>query len=282
MEWNQLLFLILVFQTLLITSDAFLRNSSIFDLDIFDYDDFRRSDAATTKNKCVDTEQRIAPAEDCFDYFILAVIWTFGYAYKQKLMGVQSRAKLGGQWVIHGLWPSWLHEENPNCVRYDQVFVEYRLKNEKFRGPLKDDNLHTFLSNNWYSIRQTPPKNLWDHEFKAHGSCATRARKIKDSVGYYREALRLFFNLNLNTLFNNNKYRAGDKMKLSQIVEILHEQVKKKVKVQFTPQKGGTENYLTELFICYNYNLEAIDCPYLESQDRNGDLEITFPANIPK
>ncbi len=173
---------------------------------------------------CVDIKNMpIARAENCFDYFTLAVLWPPGYAYKQKQSGKHIRTdKVRPSWLIHGLWPSMFdRRQNPisTCPRSDIYYRRDRLITNKILG---------VLDNTWYTILAkgySDNTKFWEHEFKDHGSCASRSSAIGDDVKYFEKTLELFSQLNIGTTLSNARYKVGTTTELRNIIEVIEDRV---------------------------------------------------------
>ncbi|XP_041971678.1 ribonuclease Oy-like [Aricia agestis] len=291
MDWNHLLTSYIIFLALFIgtkAEDGETDNSNLLTTTPA-IDDSLIARNGLTSDKCKDdpSKRYVAPAKDCFDYFTLAIFWAPGYAYKQKLRKVPIRKNIDPKWIIHGLWPSWSSgQEDPACKRSDIFFNENRFKNAKVLTPLPgDNNLYSVLMNTWYTILEKATKNFWEHEFNKHGNCATRSSKIKDDVGYFQKTFDMYYKLNLGTTFSNARYRPGDSKKLSEIITVVNDRLKAKVKVDYTKEYVKKDNtwkaYLAEVSICLDYDLKPIDCTNLSRQENDGDLMVTYPNSVP-
>lgn len=185
-------------------------------------------------------------AENCFDYFTLAIIWSPGYAFKQSRQGQSPRKNTPIQWSIHGLWPSMYSRTASipsRCNRTDVFFSLHQMNN--IRG------LREKLDNTWYSILSPGFTNtkLWEHEFIKHGNCCTRSRAIRNCGGYFTKTYELFKNMDIATTLSNARYRPGTVDSLRTVIKIIEKKHKKKVKVDFVT---NTVSYA--MFLYHNFS----------------------------
>nr|ACE75125.1 ribonuclease T2 domain-containing protein [Glyptapanteles flavicoxis] len=220
----------------------------------------------------------IASAENCFDYFTLAVSWAPGYAYKQWKNGKNIReTKVTPLWIIHGLWPSMFDRSTDpmlTCWRSDIFFNWNRFTTSKILGT---------LDNSWYTIfaKGYNNKKLWEHEFKDHGSCASRSSVIGDDVNYFIRTIQLVQQLNISSTLASSRYKAGFTTKLRDIIGIMKNKLEVNIRVDYVlhPQTG--ENYLSELFICYDVKLKLMDCPNGVLPNYKLDTDIKLVEQLP-
>lgn len=189
--------------------------------------------SVASAQKCVDkrTPKLIARAENCFDYFTLAVSWSPGYAYKQLRTGKRINAKkIRPSWIIHGLWPSMFRgSPMPTCGRTDIYFNRNRLVANKILNKLEK---------NWYTIldkQYSDNKKFWEYEFNKHGSCATRSSVIGDDVNYFGRTLELFSQLSIDTTFVTGRYKVGTTAKVRDIINMMRKRLNAIIKVNFVP-----------------------------------------------
>nr|ABK57041.1 Ribonuclease T2 domain [Glyptapanteles indiensis] len=235
-----------------------------------------------TAKTCVDRGTMpvvIAPAENCFDYFMLAVSWAPGYAYKQWKNGKNIReTKVTPSWIIHGLWPSMFDRRTDpmlTCRRSDIFFNWNRFATSKILGTL-DNSWYTILAKGYSNNRK-----LWEHEFNDHGSCASRSSVIGDDVNYFIRTIQLVQQLNISFTLANGKYKVGSTTKLRDIIGIMENKLKVNIKIDYVlhPQTG--ENYLSELFIWYDVKLKLMDCPNGVLPDYILDTDIKLVEQLP-
>nr|ABK57022.1 Ribonuclease T2 domain [Glyptapanteles indiensis] len=231
---------------------------------------------------CVDTKTMpmvIARAENCFDYFRLAVFWAPGYAYKQKKSGNHIRVnKVRPSWIIHGLWPSMFDKrKNPisTCPRSDIYYRRDRFITNKILG---------VLENTWYTILAkgySDNTKFWEHEFKDHGSCASRSSVIGNDVKYFEKTLELFNQLNIGTTLYNAQYKVGTTTKLRNIVFVIEDRIGATINADIITNSNTGENYLSELYFCYDINLRVMDCPYVNLPQELLDKQVKIPESLP-
>ncbi|CAD6243346.1 GSCOCT00013039001.2-RA-CDS [Cotesia congregata] len=232
---------------------------------------------------CVDNtatmQKIIAPAEHCFDYFKLAVAWSPSYAYKERKKGLEVRDKIRPAWFIHGLWPAMFErfqDPMPGCQRHDISFNYNRFVDHKILGPL-ENTWYTVLAKGW-----SDNKKFWEHEFKKHGSCASRSSIIGDDVNYFKRTLELFNQLNIGTTLYENRLRQGDTVNLKNIIYSIEDRIGATIQYDLVMNDNTHDLYLTELTICYDTNLRVMDCPNVYRNDDDLNLKIEYLDSLPK
>ncbi|AAZ04290.1 hypothetical protein ORF1102 [Cotesia plutellae polydnavirus] len=189
-----------------------------------------KSTAATksraSPQSCVDNIKTmpkiIAPAENCFDYFKLAVAWSPGFAYKERKKGLHIRDRIHASWFIHGLWPTMFgryQDPMPGCQRSDITFNKNRFVDNKILGPL-ENTWYTILAKGW-----SDNTKFWEHEFYKHGSCASRSSVIGDDVNYFKRTLELFNQLNIGVTLSQNGHRVGTTVNLGNIINSIEDRI---------------------------------------------------------
>lgn len=188
--------------------------------------------STTPADTCISDK---SPAQDCFDFFTLAVLWTAGYAYKLSVEPDRPclRDAKYAKWIIHGLWPSKYGkaEISPRCKRSDIYFNIQNINRNGLKGK---------LDGSWFSLYaqgETSNSKFWEHELNKHGKCAVRSKAIKTAVNYFEKTYQLFENLSIGDILFNARYRPGGTDKLRTIINIIENKVGKKVRVNFVKNR---------------------------------------------
>lgn len=213
-----------------------------------------KSTAATksraSPQSCVDNTKTmpkiIAPAENCFDYFKLAVAWSPGFAYKEQKKGLQIRDRIHASWFIHGLWPTMFkkyQDPMPGCQRSDITFNKNRFVENKILGPL-ENTWYTILAKGW-----SDNVKFWEHEFYKHGSCASRSSVIGDDVNYFKRTLELFNQLNIGVMLSQNGNRVGATVNLGNIIESIEDRIGATIHFDLVKNDVSIYNTLTLSYV---------------------------------
>ncbi|XP_013200772.1 uncharacterized protein LOC106143271 [Amyelois transitella] len=224
-----------------------------------------------SNDTCVDN---LSPAEDCFQHFKLAIIWSPGYAYKQKVENNAQIKKINTkpEWIIHGFWPSMNNRTDvpEKCGTTDNKFDA---------NGLKTNGLMDELEECWYSILENKTNiQSWEDEFENHGSCATRADPIRDDVDYFRKTIELFYNVNLGGKLTSGEFKPGDVRKLKDVKNIINKQIGAEVEVNTFKYKNRL--ILTEVYVCYNLALDMINCPNTNSPQDDLENYVIYSADF--
>lgn len=227
-----------------------------------------------------------------FDYLVLSLQWPLSFCYEKQECNLQiARRK---RWSIHGLWPS----RRPNRVgkRNEQnANVQKRFNNIQFCcGPQYNStkirsDVYRELIDKWPTLHNTTKHHsFWRHEWQKHGTCATTVNKLKNQTAYFDTILKLYnqFDLNSLPLQSNTTYPRDQ---FHQLIEPI---IGKKIRLECSltnpanisttlagnnnkPNKGQKVSIFSEVHICLDKNLEAIDCSRRDDHQCNNS--ILFP-----
>lgn len=199
-----------------------------------------------SRESCIDNTktipQIIVSAENCFDYFKLAVSWAPSFAYKERKKGLHIRDRIHASWFIHGLWPTMFgryQDPMPGCRRFDIAFNKNRFVDHKILGPL-ENTWYTILAKGW-----SDNNKFWEHEFNKHGSCASRSSVIGDDVNYFKRTLELFNQLNVGTTLYANGIRVGATVNLKDIVDTIEDRIGATIQFDLVTNDVSIYNTLT-------------------------------------
>lgn len=151
---------------------------------------------------------------------------------------------------IHGLWPSTSPTEGPeNCNG-----APFTLSS----------SVTSLMETCWLSDSGTP-QSFWEHEWEKHGTCVEPATTPD---AFFAEVVGLFNRVGVQSLLSN----AGIVPKNGETYSLgkLYGAFTNKVNVACTQHDG--DSYLENIELCYDLNLNQIDCQEQDSECDDGEF----------
>ncbi|GBO98419.1 Ribonuclease Oy [Eumeta japonica] len=153
-------------------------------------------------------------------------------------------------WTIHGIWPTRKGSIGPNYCNRTWTFDPKQIK-----------SIETVLNEYWKNIEKgTPVYELWSHEWAKHGTCAADLVTLNTELKYFSQGLFWTKRFPINEFLAN----AGITPSPDKLYPLSDINMAIKNKINVDPiiechKKGGT-NYIAEIRICFDKNLELVDC----------------------
>lgn len=173
--------------------------------------------AYASMETCIDEN---SSAEDCFDYFTLALISPITKALFGKRTGKKYHAhKLIDNWTIHGLWPTAWEGGEELQDWCNQIFLRY---NEQLL--FSEETLVERLRKLWlalYDEFDRTDESFWRYQFNKHGKCATRSVYVYDQLGYFQVTFELYDDINLKKTLADGGFVKGTTVKLTELYSII-------------------------------------------------------------
>ncbi|XP_063995301.1 ribonuclease Oy-like [Diachasmimorpha longicaudata] len=209
-----------------------------------------------------------APADN-FDVLVYAQHWpkTSCYAFKQR-NGNDCTFTKYNRWSIHGLWPSSIRGSYPEYCKNGPEF------NMNSVRPL----IHE-LRMKWKTINsKISPESFWDYQWKKHGVCATSATKLETPQKYFKKALELNSQYDIEIILKKAKIIPGKSYSYQDITNTLRRHLKYHSQIICYETPGAS--YLREIRICFNKFLKVVDCPPVKTCA--SPMNIIYPDTLPK
>ncbi|CAD6216201.1 GSCOCG00004420001-RA-CDS [Cotesia congregata] len=166
---------------------------------------------------CIDEKSR---AEDCFDYFTLALISPVTKALLGKRSGkTYRRHKLIDDWAIHGLWPTAREGGEELQDWCNRILLRY---NERLL--IGKETLVERLRKLWFALYNESDRtdeSFWRYQFNKHGKCATRSVYVNDQLGYFQVTFELYDDINLKKTLADGGFVKGSYVKLTELYNIV-------------------------------------------------------------
>ncbi|GFR76793.1 ribonuclease T2 [Elysia marginata] len=163
-------------------------------------------------------------------------------------------------WTIHGLWPSIAGTEKPDYCNDSMKFNYNEIK-----------SLSSRLAVNWPSFEMGAPNtSLWEHEWTKHGTCAYSLPILKGELKYFNGTMNLHEKLNITKyLEDSGIVPSNEAMYLPQdIFNAVKKGVGKVPDITCLYEKKTQRHHLEQVWLCYNKQLQPIDCPEVSATKR--------------
>ncbi|KAJ8721263.1 hypothetical protein PYW07_002038 [Mythimna separata] len=172
------------------------------------------------------------------------------------------------RWTIHGIWPAKFNAE------YNFCNTSWEFDPEEIKS-IEDDLLQA-----WTPTYDEPdPYAFWRHEWLKHGSCATDLESFNSQFKYFSKGIEL-----------NKKYPISDMLEAANLFPDDSKEYDPEVFVNAVKATTGKTAqagcykiegvvYLQELRICFDKQLNMIDCRSPAVSDHCGS-SVIFPADV--
>lgn len=222
-----------------------------------------------------------------FQYLLLAHFWpstSCVFFHNEHHECYVSKEVKG--WTIHGLWPSIVGTEKPDYCNDSMTFKFEEIK-----------SLSDRLEVSWPSFDKNASfTNLWDHEWTKHGTCAYSLPILKGEFRFFNQTLNLHDTLNIKKyLEDSNIVPSDEKMYQPQdIFDAVKKGFGKVPDITCLYDKTEHQHHLEQVWLCYNKQLQPIDCPevavskrqrttlYFQTIAEQGALFNSFFSDCPK
>lgn len=199
-------------------------------------------------------EQPIESANHDWDILIFTQHWpiTVCQQWKEKeAKNTCSFPTLRDIWTVHGIWPTRLGSEGPNFCNNTWHF------NPDLISPLEQQ-----LEIYWINIEQnTPLESFWKHEWIKHGTCAASLAALNNEAKYFKMGLDLVGKYDMQTVLSKgNIIPKTQGYAVRDIYSTVKSVLKKNPTVECINDSKTGLSYINEIRICFNKNLELIDC----------------------
>lgn len=175
--------------------------------------------------------------KDDFDYFILSMQWDH-----------QDHA-----FTIHGWWPDNLDGTYPAFCREETAYDF----DDKDLDPILDR-----LQKDWPSNIHHSDYTFWRHEVKKHGSCCQK--QFPDPVTYLNHTMNVFESV------KDGLFPGQEHMQASEVCSWIRDHTGTYPTFQCRHMFGTC--LMKETWLCFDKQLQAIDCPRHKTACRNFEI----------
>ncbi|XP_050293452.1 ribonuclease Oy [Anthonomus grandis grandis] len=154
-------------------------------------------------------------------------------------------------WTIHGIWPTKTGHEGP---LYCPSAIHFNP--EELTTMLND------LNNFWTNVEaNTKPNSFWAHEWNKHGTCASVLPQFDSVTNYFKMGLKLRSQYDLTTILNKGGVTPGNNgYDVALIYSVIKNAINKEPSIQCVIDRKTKESYINEIRICFDKNLNLMDC----------------------
>lgn len=111
------------------------------------------------------------------------------------------------------------------------------------------------------SILGTPEASLWQHEWLKHGTCASVIEDLRTENKYFGQGLTWLQQFTMNNILSKANIEPGSQFNVHDYYNAIKDALKVKPVLHCVREKHHAgEQYLSEIRICFNKQLELIDC----------------------
>lgn len=188
------------------------------------------------------------------NYLRLVITWTPGSC------GTKINCKKGvkSDFIIHGLWPS----DRKGKSAHDCCTTEFFHSN-------KIASIRRELKEIWPSVSapaRPDDSTFWDYQWTKHGRCATKIKGISKVQEYFAFVVKVYRELNLLKVLEQSGIEPSDHKTYqgNRIESVIN--AKLGVKPSLSCRASGNNRVLNEIGICFDTDLERIDCPQTNRQ----------------
>lgn len=189
-----------------------------------------------------------------FDLLIFTQRWpiTACYEWREKsssnVCGLPSPRNI---WTIHGIWPTKLNTIGPSFCNKTAVFNVTEL------APIEQQ-----LEQFWTNVEKNKPyDSLWRHEWLKHGTCAAAVLEQMNSENkYFGQGLSWLQQHSMADVLNEGNVTPGANYTLANFHDVLTNRFQKNVAIECFYDRETKQQFLNEIRVCFNKNLELSDC----------------------
>lgn len=146
-------------------------------------------------------------------------------------------------------------------------------------------------------IAGTPEASLWEHEWDKHGTCASILQELRTENKYFGQGLTWLQQYTMNSLLSKANIEPGTQYNVVDIHKAVKSLLNTNPVIECVKEKQyNRDQYLSEIRICFNKQLELVDCDgvvgeeaaYSYSEDDDiitscsRDQPIHYPSTLPQ
>lgn len=107
----------------------------------------------------------------------------------------------------------------------------------------------------------TPEESLWEHEWDKHGTCASILEPLKSENKYFGQGLQWLHKFTMNGLLSKASMEPGNQYNVNEFHDAIKNALNVNPVIECVKEKQyNREQYLSEIRICFNKQLELVDC----------------------
>lgn len=223
-----------------------------------------------------------------FDLLIFTQRWpiTACYEWREKsasnICGLPSPKNI---WTIHGIWPTKMGTIGPYFCNKTALFNVTEL-----------DSIEQQLEQFWINVEKNKPyDSLWRHEWLKHGTCAAAIlTQLSNENKYFGQGLSWLQQYSMADILTEGGIKPGMNYTVLEIHTVLMDKLKKNAAIECYHDKQTKLQFLNEIRICFDKELEQADCDGISAEEVaidkvnekvitncNMNKPIVYPATVP-
>ncbi|XP_050425397.1 uncharacterized protein LOC126836223 isoform X1 [Adelges cooleyi] len=173
------------------------------------------------------------------------------------------------RWTIHGIWPTKLGTLGPHFCNKTEEFdpkIIHSIQNEL-------DEYWTDIElpqNNTANFTVSNKKSIWFHEWEKHGTCAMSLPALDSEFKYFSQGIEWAKgNYSMKDILEKADIKINSTLTVDDYWKKIKSVLKVNVFISCFYRSDTKEQLLDEIRICFNKNLELIDCDGIEKTRRS-------------
>ncbi|XP_014273779.1 ribonuclease Oy [Halyomorpha halys] len=163
--------------------------------------------------------------------------------------GRSCRAYPKNIWTVHGIWPTKLGTVGPGNCDYRNPF-----------NPSAVKGIENELDYYWTNVHNQGAKtSFWSHEWNKHGTCATSVPELSTQLKYFNQGLEWAKKYNMVNILGAAGIKPGQEFTVQNIRNGIKSVVNKNPQI-ICYVNSQRKSALLEVRLCFNKNLELVDC----------------------
>lgn len=196
-----------------------------------------------------------------FDLLIFTQRWpiTACYEWREKssdhICGLPSAKDI---WTIHGIWPTKLNTIGPSFCNKTAIFNVTELS-----------AIEPQLEQLWINVEKNKPfDSLWRHEWLKHGTCAAAVLvQLNTEDKYFGQGLSWLQQHSMTGALGEGGITPGGNYTVVMIHKVLMDRFQKNAAIECYHDRETKLQFLNEIRICFNKNMELTDCDGILFED---------------
>lgn len=234
-------------------------------LAIFYVQCFARAQSSSEEDESSSSEEDVNEAlleqDPEFDLLIFTQRWpiTACYEWREKssdhICGLPSPKNI---WTIHGIWPTKLNTIGPSFCNKTAVFNVTEL-----------DPIEKQLEQFWINVEKNKPyDSLWRHEWLKHGTCAAAVLdQLNTENKYFGQGLSWLQQHSMADVLGEGGVVPGNNYTVVEIHQVLMDRLQKNAAIECFHDPETKLQFLNEIRVCFNKNLELENCDGILFED---------------
>ncbi|XP_077865717.1 ribonuclease Oy-like [Saccoglossus kowalevskii] len=207
--------------------------------------------------------------DDEWDHFVYAQQWpqtvcldNDGQVNQTTKCSILQEVKT---WVVHGLWPTRVKTEGPNCCGCNETSSGCHNCTRPFNFTLIQD-LEPQLNEFWPNLltkKHGTPYDFWKHEWEKHGTCGTSLDVINSQHKYFVMGLKLNQKFDILQAFLKHNIKPSLKVQYTykSVMDALIDTFGHQPLLECYYSHTTNTSNLESIEFCVSKNFDIMTCP---------------------